>query len=254
MDSVSLAVLAFACPLLGAAVGTTVRTRLPEHHLSRESTDVIKLATGLVATLVALVLSLLISSANTTRLSIENEHKAALADVVLLDRYLAAYGPETGDVRSELREALAQIFSRRFPNEDFGVRDKAPSSNRNRLVEVERRILALVPGDAAQKWFQSQALQLTNAVSTIHHMVISQQASGSPPWPVLWVVVACSAAIFCSFGLFAAPNGTVVFSFFVAAFAVAAAMFLIVDLADPFTGFINMSTASARATVEQLGK
>src|SRR5262245_41468146 len=93
MSSVSLAALAFVCPLLGAAVGMTLRTRLPQHHLNRDSTDVIKLATGLVATLVALVLSLLISSANSTRVSVENEYTEALADVVLLDRYLVAYGP-----------------------------------------------------------------------------------------------------------------------------------------------------------------
>jgi hypothetical protein len=55
MSSVLLAVLAFLCPLLGAAAGMAMRSRLPKHHLSGESTDVIKLATGLVATLVALV-------------------------------------------------------------------------------------------------------------------------------------------------------------------------------------------------------
>ena len=81
MNSVSLAMSAFACPLLGAAAGMTLRARLPQHHLSRDSTDVIKLATGLVATLVALVLSLLISSANSARVAIENEYNASLADV-----------------------------------------------------------------------------------------------------------------------------------------------------------------------------
>ena len=76
MTSVSMAVLAFACALSGATIGMAVRWRLPEHHLSRESIDVVKLATGLVATLVALVLSLLISSANSARVTVENEYKA----------------------------------------------------------------------------------------------------------------------------------------------------------------------------------
>src|ERR1044071_750999 len=184
MSSVSLAVLAFLCPMLGATVGMTVRARLPQHHLSRDSTDVIKLATGLVATLVALVLSLLISSANSTRVSVENEYKAALADVILLDRYLVAYGPESAGIRVQLREAFAQIFSRRFPDEDFGVRDKSQAGDRNQFVEIERRILGLTPADNAQKWFQAQPWQLTNTVSTTHRMVISQQAGASPPWPV----------------------------------------------------------------------
>ena len=182
MSSVSLAVLAFLCPLLGAAVGMTLRARLPQHHLNRESTDVIKLATGLVATLVALVLSLLISSANSVRVTVENEYKVALADVLLLDRYLAAYGPQSGDVRGELREAFAQIFSRRFPGDDFGVRDKSLTGDRNQFVEIERRILALAPATAEQKWFQSQALQLMNSVSRIHRLAMSQEKSAAPPW------------------------------------------------------------------------
>src|SRR4029077_9532061 len=131
--------------LVGAAVGVTVRTRLPEHHLSRESTDVIKLATGLVATLVALVLSLLISSANSVRVTVENEYKVALADVIQLDRYLAAYGPQSADARQHLRDAFAQIMGHRWPNEDFGVRDKSLRGDRNQLVDVDRRILALTP-------------------------------------------------------------------------------------------------------------
>jgi Protein of unknown function (DUF4239) len=254
MNSVSLAVLAFLCPLLGAAVGMVARTRLPEHHLSRESTDVIKLATGLVATLVALVLSLLISSANSVRVTVENEYKVALADVVLLDRYLAAYGPQSGEVRGELRDAFAQIFSRRFPGDDFGVRDKSLTGDRNQFVEIERRILALVPANAEQKWFQSQALQLASALSQIHRLALSQEVSSAPPWAVLIVVLLCSAFIFAGFGLFVPPNMTVVFSFAIAALAVAAAIFLIVDLGDPFTGFLNMSSAPAHATLSQLGK
>jgi len=254
MSSVSLAVVAFLCPLVGAAVGVTVRTRLPEHHLSRESTDVIKLATGLVATLVALVLSLLISSANSVRVTVENEYKAALADVIQLDRYLAAYGPQSADARQHLRDAFAQIMGHRWPNDDFGVHDRALTGDRNQLVDVDRRILALTPVDVEQKWFQSQALQLASALSQIHRLAISQETSATPPWAVLAVVMACSAFIFAGFGLFVPPNTTVVISFAIAALAVATAIFLIVDLGDPFTGFLNISSGPARATLSVLGK
>ena len=254
MSSVSLAVVAFLCPLLGAAAGMTARSRLPAHHLSRESTDVIKLATGLIATLVALVLSLLISSANSTRVSVENEYTAALADVVLLDRYLAAYGPQSANVRRDVRDSFAQIFSQRWPGEDFGVRDRSLMGDRNQFVEIERGILALAPANAEQKWFQSQSLQLIHTISQIHRLAMSQERSAAPPWAVLGVIVVCSAAIFAGFGLFVPPNTTIVFSFVVAALAVAAAMFLIVDLGDPFTGFLNMSSAPAHATLNQLAK
>src|SRR5882672_1009938 len=192
MTSPMIFALAFLCPLAGALIGMAFRRQLPEHHLSRESTDVIKLATGLIATLVALVLSLLISSANSFRVTVENEYKVALADVIQLDRYLAAYGSQSADAREHLRDAFAQIMSRRWPDEDFGVRDRSLSGDRNQLVDLERRILALAPANEEQKWFQSQALQLASALSQIHRLAISQQSSATLPTAVLVVVLLCS--------------------------------------------------------------
>src|SRR5262245_45397658 len=82
--SVALFGLAFICPLLGAGIGVAVRSRLPEHHLSRDAIDVIKLAMGLMATLVALTLGLLISSAKTYHATVESEYKKILAAIVHL--------------------------------------------------------------------------------------------------------------------------------------------------------------------------
>src|SRR5215467_12805709 len=86
----------------------TLRAKLPAHHLSEDSIDVIKLATGLMATLAALVLSLLISSANTAHNTVASAVDQTIASAALLDRYLAAYGPDTGEVRELLRHAMVQ--------------------------------------------------------------------------------------------------------------------------------------------------
>ena len=59
MSSLWIAVIVMACLLAGALLGMTLRAKLPEHHLSDDSLDVIKAATGLMATLAALVLGLL---------------------------------------------------------------------------------------------------------------------------------------------------------------------------------------------------
>ena len=108
MSSLWVAAIVMACLLAGALLGTTLRARLPEHHLSQESTDVIKLATGLMATLAALVLSLLISSANTAHNTVASAVDQTIASAALLDRYLAAYGPDTGEARELLRHAMVR--------------------------------------------------------------------------------------------------------------------------------------------------
>lgn len=254
MSAVWTAILAFACALSGAAFGIAMRSRLPEHHFSRESTDVVKLATGLVATLVALVLSLLISSANNVRVSVENEYKVGQAQILELDRYLAAYGPEGAQARAALRDTFAKIFARRWPSDDFGVRSNSLMSHHNQLAEVERMILALHPVSSEQTWYRSQALRLTVTLARLYYIIMGQEIAAAPPWAVLFVVAICAAAIFASFGLYTAPNTTVLLSLVIAALAVASAMLLIVDLGDPFNGLLRISSAPAHATLNAMGK
>ena len=180
MNSLAILALAFLCPVAGAFVGMAFRRRLPQHHLSRDSTDVIKLATGLMATLVALVLGLLVSSANSFHGTVESEYKQALVDIIQLDRYLEAYGPEARELRALGRRIVAQTFQQRWPDEDFGPKETARAADKEPLIELERRILALTPTDAAQKWFQSQALQLTQRLVAVRQLLSSAEFGKTP--------------------------------------------------------------------------
>ena len=56
-------VIVFACVLGGTSLGIFLRNRLPEKHLSESTKDVVRLGTGLIGTIAALVLGLLIASA-----------------------------------------------------------------------------------------------------------------------------------------------------------------------------------------------
>src|SRR5262249_22494364 len=120
LTSLGFFALAFVCPLIGAAVGMALRRRLPAHHLSPGSIDVIKLTTGLMASLVALLLSLLVSSGNTFRSGVETEYKQALAGIVQLDECLKAFGPETRDIRAVIRDVVGRSFRQHWQHEDFG--------------------------------------------------------------------------------------------------------------------------------------
>jgi hypothetical protein len=119
MNTLWIAAIVVACLLAGALLGTTLRARLPEHHLSHESLDVIKLATGLMATLAALVLSLLISSANTAHNTVASGVDRSIASAALLDRYLAAYGQETQAARELLRHAMVRRAQARLARRGF---------------------------------------------------------------------------------------------------------------------------------------
>ena len=66
MNPLIISCLAFAVIFGGALFGMWLRSVLPEPHLNAESRDVVKLATGLIATLAALVLGLLIATAQSS--------------------------------------------------------------------------------------------------------------------------------------------------------------------------------------------
>ena len=195
MVSAILLALAFLCPLTGAAIGMALRHRIPEHHLTLASIDVMKLAMGLMATLVALTLGLLIQSASLYRTTVETEYRLTLASIVHLDEYLKAYGAGAREIREHVRHIAARSFLARWPDEDFGPTGPLTDAGTNEFTDVQRRIVELAPADAAQRWFQSQALQITNRLSDLRWLVLNQEATTAPLVPVFTLIFLSSIAI-----------------------------------------------------------
>lgn len=254
MSAIGLALLAFLCAATGAVIGLVVRERLPAHHLSKESTDVIKLATGFMATLVALVLSLLVSSANGFRQEVEREYRQGMVTLGQLDQRLRAYGPETAPIREVLREALAGAVRQRWAGEDFTGLPVGVENVHAALIDLERRIVRLKPADDEQKLFQSQSQQLAAALVQINRLLSDQAGINPMPIPILVALMLCSGAIFVSFGLYVQPNHTVLGALSVSALAVAGAVFLIVELNTPFSGLLQLPSSLARTALVTLGK
>jgi hypothetical protein len=252
MSSLWIAAIVMACLLAGALLGATLRARIPKDHLNQDSIDVIKLATGLMATLAALVLGLLISSANTARNAVVTAVDHTVASTALLDRYLAAFGQDTREARELLRHVVVRRAQARWPSEDFGPSEPSIPANRNEWVELAQVILHLAPRDDDQKWFKGQALQLANELALSQRLVVSQLLGNDLPRPLLIVLIVWTTAIFASFGIFVRMNSTVILALSVSALAVAAAIFLILELNSPFTGWIHVSSASSHALLEAL--
>jgi hypothetical protein len=112
MKPMLLSLLTFACVFGGTFFGTFLRGRLPDHHLGGDTKDVVRLGTGLIGTISALVLGLLIASASGTFDTESGQVKQLTADIVLLDTTLAQYGPETAPIRNLLRRSVATLADR----------------------------------------------------------------------------------------------------------------------------------------------
>jgi hypothetical protein len=109
---IAVAFFAFALALSGILLGGALQRMLPERYLSSDSKEVVKLSMGVVATLAALVLGLLVASAKSTYDARESEINQLTAYVILLDNLLAKYGEGAEPARASLRQAIPPVVDR----------------------------------------------------------------------------------------------------------------------------------------------
>jgi len=243
--------IVFALVFGSALLAMFLHSVLPEEHLSSDSKDVVKLGIALIATMSALVLSLLIASAKSAFDTRSNQLVEASADMILLDRALDRYGPETKEARSLLRRSVAATIERFWPAD--GAKPIAIDPAASPVEALYDKIEALSPQSDLQRSMQSQALTLAGTVARTR-LLLFEHLGTSIPIPFLVVLVFWLCIIFGSFGLFAPRNATVITVLCVWALSVAGAIFLILELDRSFEGLLQVSGAPLRAALAQLGR
>jgi len=251
MSSITISLIVFACIFGGALLGILLHTSLPQHHLAADSKDIVKLGMGLVGTMSALVLGLLVASAKGSYDAQSTELTQLAANIALLDRGLALYGPETKEERALLRGAVVRILDQMWAKDGASSSPVAPTSAGGEILY--EKIQGLSPKNDAQRSLQAQALSITVDIGKTRWLMY-EQAITSVSMPLLVVLVLWLTVIFVSFGLFAPFNATVVGSLFVAALSVSGAIFLIFEMYSPYTGVIQVSSAPLRAALALLGQ
>ena len=251
MNPMTIGWIVLACVFGGALLGMALRRILPEHHLSAESKDVIKLGMGLTAMMSALVLALLTNSAKSSYDAQRNEVTQLSANIILLDRVLAHYGPETKEARALVKLSAAGMIDRIWPENRSGSAEVAPNTA---VAEgFFDKIQELSPQNEVQRSLQTQAMKTTIDIGQAR-LLLLEQGGRSIPMPFLALLVFWVTIIFLSFGLFAPPNATVIVTLFLCALSVSGAIFLIMELDRPFGGLIQISAAPLRDAIVHLGK
>jgi hypothetical protein len=253
MNPIEISLVVFAFVLGGATLGLFLRAALPEDHLSNESKDTVKLGTGLIATMTALILGLVTASAKSSFDVQDTAVKHTAADIMTLDRILARYGPETKEIRDSIRRVVA------FRVDTIWAEDRSRSARIDPtevalMVEgIVDQIHALSPQSDAQRWFQSRALDVSEDLLKARWLRFGWEGA-SIPVPFLVALALWLTITFTSFGLFAPRNATVITVLFVCALSVSSAVFLILEMAKPFDGLIKVSDAPLRYALTHLGQ
>ncbi len=248
MSSLTVSLIVFACVFGGALLGILLHASLPQHHQAADSKDIVKLGMGLVGTMSALVLGLLVASAKGSYDAQSAELTQMSANIALLDRVLAVYGPETKEARGLLRGAVVHALDQMWSKDSTGA---LPLPSGGEILY--EKIQGLSPKNDAQRSLQGQALNMAIDLGKTRWLMY-EQAITSVSMPLLVVLVLWLTVIFISFGLFAPFNATVVSSLLVSALSVSGAIFLILEMYGPYSGLIQISSAPLRAALAHLGQ
>ncbi|MFZ0050683.1 MAG: hypothetical protein WAK96_02820 [Desulfobaccales bacterium] len=254
MSALIISLIAFACIFGGTLLGMFLRTILPGHHVGDDSKDAVKLGTGMIATMAALVLALLIASAKGNFDTMSSDLRQASARVILLDRVMAHYGPETNEARDLLRRDIASTIKRVWPEDKIGQAVTEAPQGRINFEAIQDKLRQLSPRNDAQRWLQSRALEISGEIAEGRWLLIEQLGQRSIPMPFFVILVFWLTIIFASFGLFSPRNATVITVLLICALSAAGSLFLIMELDTPYQGLIKVSSAPLRIALAHLGQ
>jgi len=250
MTPLFTATLVFICVLGGALLGMLGGALMPEREVAGESKDVVRVTMGLTTTMTAILLGLVTAESKSAFDARDAAIKQSMVNLLAVDRLRARYGPETKDIREQLRVAM-EARVRSIWSEHSGAQSAVPDITMGE--KIEDRIRALSPQSDAQRWFQARAMDASGDLLRTRWLVLGMVGS-SVPGAFLTAMVAWLTILFASFGLFAPRRAVVIGALAFCAVSVASAIFLILELDGPSSGFIQISDVPLRFAISQIGK
>jgi hypothetical protein len=245
-----LATSLIICVILigGALTGALLRRLVPEHHLDTHTKDIVRLGCALIATIAGLVLGLLINSAKTSFDAQSDQVRQLTANIILLDHLLEQYGEQTRPIRNQLRIAAAAVADR--------IWNERASSNTIYLATtagaaVEQSIRSFTPANDSQRLYQSQAVQTINAILQAR-LTLFEQSNVRMPTPFLVVLVFWLFILFVSFSLFSPISPMALGAIVVIALSASGAIFLILEMYQPFSGMMQIDSGPLRHALVSL--
>lgn len=248
MSQTVVVLLVFASGFAAALLAMWVRTRLPKNHLNEETKDTIKLTMGLVATMSALVLGLLVASTKQTYDTERNEVTEMAAKIIYLDRVLNGYGTESAEIRRVLRQTVHSAITHLWPDQ---ASQSPPDASGTWNEKLPAMILKLAPQNDSQRSAKADAEATARELGKMRWLLFEQTGS-SISMPMLFVLICWLAILFFSFGLFAPAHSTAIIALLVSSLSVSGAIFLILELDRPFNGLIQISPDPVRNALTQL--
>jgi hypothetical protein len=206
----------------------------------------------MIATLVALVIGLLVSSSKSSYDQASSGVTQIGTKIILLDRALGRYGPETKAIRERLREGIATSIERLWPT-GRGLKPSLAAVEQTGMDDVQDMIVQLAPRDEALRAIRSHSLETCSELVHSRWLLI-EQAQTTLPTVFLGMLIFWLTVLFASLGLLAPRNVTTWCCLFVCAVSMAGAIYLILEMNHPLEGAVQISPAPLRKALTVIGK
>jgi Protein of unknown function (DUF4239) len=251
MSSSLIFLIAFFSIMAGAIFGMLLRRWLPEASLSPDTKETVRLATGLLATVAALVISLMIASAKSSYDTQGANVRQIVAQLILTDNLLAQYGPEATDARKFLRRSTSRAANK-FWHEDAEISPHSLTFSTSAAGDqLTGTIEALSPSNDAQRSLKIRIIQAVTDLTRARLLVFAYDENPLLT-PFLMVLIVWLVILFASYSIFAKPSAVVAVAFVIVALSVSSALFLMADLNQPFAGFMQISSEPLRRALAPL--
>ncbi len=191
------------------------------------------------------VLGLLIASAKSSYDTQSTQVTHMTSNIVLLDNLLTEYGPETNAPRNLLRRGVVVLADRMWRENSSAVTKANPFAASSESETFFAKLQQLSPQNDSQRSLQARAIQIATDIAQTR-LLLFAQTNNSIPMPFLVVLIFWLTIIFGTFGLFTKPNAIVFSSLFVFALSAAGAICLVLELGQPFSGLMQISSAPLR--------
>jgi Protein of unknown function (DUF4239) len=242
--------ISFIALVAGAVLGMILRNQLPKPSLEGTK-EVVRLGAGFLATLSAVLISLMITTAKSSYDTQDGHFRTLAAYLVETDQLLVQYGPETTQIRILMRQALPAAIDRIWREERSASQNSAFTAA-SLAEQIGSAIATLTPADDAHRALKRRIEEASAEIARIRLQMFADGGAVIPT-PFLLILIFWLAVVFATYSLFVEPSRTVIVALLVFALSISSALFLVADLSQPFVGVMQLPKEQLRHTLGPLG-
>jgi hypothetical protein len=251
MSSIEVAAVAWIAAFASGLAGLTLARLLPSAHTSERSRDVLGGVVGLLTLLLALVLGLLIWSSYGVTQTQKTDLQLLTARALEFDLDMKQYGSEGAKARDMLRTEMV------WTHEQFWGEERAKADALNvsygNMASMNALLTSLQPANDSQRELLAAARQHYAAIGETR-LLMSLQLADPVVWPLILAVVSWSCLLFCGYGVLSRANATTILALALGGAAVASAIFLILELSQPYTSLFQLSPALLEQAIVEIAQ